>query len=391
MRKLKSLVWRLLFVTQKVLLNGTDYLCRIVPSRKGKLSWVVGVDEVAANVHYISQALPNSFSISIGTNRYYGFEYNQTAPSGRFANLLYRIVCAPVLLGYLLNRSDGFFYIGSPRFLISKFDEGEYELKYLKGRSKRIVLFYCGSDIRSPKLALEQSEIHGNEVFVSYLAPDYLTEEFEQTLKQRASVSEKYAEYIFSASVDQISYFSRKTTPFLYFYPDNLFNYNEEKFRKIGVSKIVHAPSNPIIKGTQLVRAAISRLHHEGFNFSYVELIGVPNHVVLEELRSAHIALNEFYAFVPGLFGVEAMAARCALLTAADEEIEPDLPRGSNNAWLVTRTYQIYDHLKLLLGNTELTKRYADSGFEWATRYAAQSQSSQRLREMLNRSNSMTD
>ena len=138
------------------------------------------------------------------------------------------------------------------------------------------------------------------------------------------------------------------------------------------------------------MRAAISRLRREGFKFTYVELIGVPNQVVLEELRSAHIALNEFYAFVPGLFGVEAMAAHCALLTAADEDIEPDLPRGSNNAWLVTRPYEIYDHLKLLLGNPELMKRYADSGFEWATRYAAQSQSSQRLREILSRSNSST-
>ncbi len=388
MKKIKSLVWRLLFVAQQVLLNSADFLFRLVVSHEGRISWVVGVDETAANVHYISQALPNSFSISIGTNRYYGFQYNQTAPSGKLSNLLFRIFCAPILLAYLLNRSDGFFYIGNTRFLISRFDEGEYELKYLKGRSKRIVLFYCGSDIRSPKLALEQSRIHGNEVFVSYLGPNFLTEEFEQTLKRRASASEKYAECIFTASVDQASYFTKKTTPFMYFYPDNLFHYNENKFRQIGAPKIIHAPSNPMIKGTQLVRAAISRLRREGFKFTYVELIGVPNQVVLEELRSAHIALNEFYAFVPGLFGVEAMAAHCALLTAADEDIEPDLPRGSNNAWLVTRTYEIYDHLKLLLGNPELMKRYADSGFEWASRYAAQSQSSQRLREILSRSNS---
>ena len=34
------------------------------------------------------------------------------------------------------------------------------------------------------------------------------------------------------------------------------------------------------------------------------------------------IVLNGFYALMPGVFGIEAMANYCALMTAADETIE---------------------------------------------------------------------
>ncbi|RRV29811.1 hypothetical protein EGJ23_02400 [Pseudomonas sp. o96-267] len=139
---------------------------------------------------------------------------------------------------------------------------------------------------------------------------------------------------------------------------------------------IVHAPSSPLIKGTPLVRAAIKKLRLEGYQFEYIELIGVPHSTVIETLKRAHIVLNEFYAFVPGVFGVEAMAANAVLLTSADKEIEPTLFEGANDAWVVTPYWMIYERLKQQLDHPEALQLQAEKGSEWVRRYCSYTSSS---------------
>ena len=66
------------------------------------------------------------------------------------------------------------------------------------------------------------------------------------------------------------------------------------------------------------------------------------------------------------MIGVEAMASACALVISADEHEEPYLPAGSNDAWLVTKHYQVYDNLKLLLDEPERLEPLALYGQQWA-------------------------
>jgi hypothetical protein len=95
------------------------------------------------------------------------------------------------------------------------------------------------------------------------------------------------------------------------------------------------------------------------------------------------VVLNEFYAFVPGQFGVEAMASHCALVTSADERIETSLSPGANAAWMVTEYWNIYDNLKRLLDHPALIRHYADAGFAWASEYCSCEKNGVRLRKLL--------
>lgn len=98
----------------------------------------------------------------------------------------------------------------------------------------------------------------------------------------------------------------------------------------------------------------------------------MPNQKVVETLSSAHILLNQFYAFAPSVLAIEAMACHCAVLTSADADIEPCLAAGANKAWCVTPYWEVFDNLKRLLDKKELIKQYADSGYDWAyTNYRA--------------------
>ena len=114
------------------------------------------------------------------------------------------------------------------------------------------------------------------------------------------------------------------------------------------------------------MRAAVKKLQEDGYDFEYKELIDVPNQQVLSELRDSHVVLNQFYAFAPGVFGIEAMANHCAVLMSADFNIETELPQSAKGAWLITGYWQIYDNLKFLLDHPSEIKKFADTGYEFA-------------------------
>jgi hypothetical protein len=228
----------------------------------------------------------------------------------------------------------------------------------------------------------------GHETIITYLdqvSPALVSVGSDERRRRIAQVADRHANAVFNAAIDQMSYLTRPTEPFPYFFPDNAILDDDSKHTEAGPRIVVHAPSSPIIKGTQVVRAAVQRLQSEGYNFEYRELIGVPNSEVLDSLREAHIALNEFYAFVPGVFGVEAMASGCALLTRADETIEKDLPAGSNNAWVVTRAGDIYPHLKALLDHPEAIGPQAAAGRAWVASNATMTSTGERVRSVLDR------
>jgi hypothetical protein len=377
------------FFFQKILLSLSYYFFKMIGNQRN-ITWVIGVDEIAANIKYISETMTDSYSVSLSKNRFYGFRYDYSlvAKDNSKIDLIIRAVVGPVLLGYLLNNAKGFFYIFSTGFLLSHIDGRNYEFAYIKGKNKKLVCCFVGNDIRSLKKMIEFSKENKFELAANYyysFAPGLLSDDYDDSKKRIAVAADRHADLVFNYEFDQMSYLKSMCLPNYYFYPDSGFYKDDNKFINQLDIIIVHAPSSPIIKGTQLVRAAIDKLRSEGYKFKYVEFIEASNTDVLEQLKSAHIVLNEFYSFVPGLFGVEAMASHCALLTSADEEVELSLPRGSNKAWMVTKHYEVYDNLKTLLDSPSLVKQYADSGYEWALEHAAISSTGKKLENKLNK------
>lgn len=349
------------------------------------ISWVVGPAEIASIVANFAKAIPNSYSVSLSPHRFYGFTYDFQIGTGRGDWLRQRVV-APWVFGRLAASAHGFVYVGSAGFLLSGLDDRDWEFSFLKRHGVRLVCLFTGSDIRSPTLMRRFQEVTGLETIVTYLdqvSAVFATTAYDDQRRRIAVVADRHADAIFTAAVDQLSYLKQETEPFPYFYPDEDLLPNLLKHDAPGRKIVVHAPSSPIIKGTQVVRAAVQRLHAEGYDFEYRELVNVLHGEVLASLREAHIVLNEFYAFVPGVFGVEAMANGCALLTRADETIETDLPAGSNSAWIVTTAADVYSNLRHLLDNSHEIGPQAVEGLAWVERNATVSSSGERVRRVL--------
>lgn len=359
-----------------------------LPGRGEPISWVVGVDEIATMLTSIAAAVPGSYSVCLGGHSFYSFGYDRelAMKGGRVRRALSAYLHAPWVFGRLLRRAAGFIYLGSAGFLDSSVDSRRFEFELLHQHGVRIVLFFLGDDIRAPRLMHELERATGRvnvSTHAAAIAPVFETDGYDRLKRSIAAVADDFADLVFSAPVDQSSYLKHEILPVTYFFPDG----------EVGVPKrrslderlvVLHAPSNPVIKGTDEVRRAVESLREEGFEFDYRELIGVPHDDVRASLREADIVLNQFYAFLPGVFGVEALAAGAAVMMSADENLEPVLPPGSNHAWIVTGHDEITRNLRELLLDRDLVAAYSRRGVEWVREYAVESRSGAWLRQRLN-------
>lgn len=349
-----------------------------------KIGTVVGVEEIASILHYMGESVDESVTVNFTDNKYYSFNYDYD-----ISNLkpLIKIIYQPYLLAYLSSKYKNFIYISGSGFLMNSTDGRDYEFKALKKRNCNIICFFTGSDIRSHRLMYEYSKNHNLDVITTYQSISQIgidSLENEELRKKLALSADRYADIIFNPNVDQMSYIKKITKPFLYFADESKILKNTDKYCENNKLIVVHAPSSPLIKGTPLVRAAVKKLKEEGYEFTYTELIGVPNSEVLEALRNAHIVLNEFYAFVPGVFGIEAMMNNTVLLTSADKNIEPTLFGDANEAWVVTPYWLIYDKLRIQLDKPMVDlKKQADRGTEWVEKYCTQSFSSKYINDVI--------
>jgi hypothetical protein len=71
--------------------------------------------------------------------------------------------------------------------------------------------------------------------------------------------------------------------------------------------RILHSPSNPTVKGSVLIRAAVDRLIADGHQLELIEIRNMPNRVVQEQLQSCHFVIDQLYSDGPMLgFAAEA-------------------------------------------------------------------------------------
>lgn len=376
-----------IFARQKAVAVAVYWLLRPVYAwRRRPISWVVGAHETALMVNHIAAAIPNSHSVVRREHQYYSVSYDTIIEkAGRLAKYR-RLYGGAVALGWLANRAGGFIYVGQAGILFSEIDRREFEFRFLKKHGLGLVCYFTGNDIRSPRLMHELERSTGRKNLASHLEeldPVFGTDEYEQAKRDIAAVADAHADVIFNARLDQLSYLTSPTHPFMYFFPDDRFTWNEAKFHDPERILVVHAPSKPLLKGTSHVRDAVERLHAEGFDFDYRELTDVSNDEIVAALGEAHIVLNQFYAFIPGVFGIEAMASGCAMLASADARVETDLGDEANDAWVVTAPDEIYANLRGLLEHPERIREQARRGFDWARAHAAASEDAKRMREIL--------
>lgn len=379
------------FRRQKAILRVSYWLFKPFALFTRRLDWVVGPEDIALMATHIADALPRSYTAIHARNPFYSVDYDALIqkPSNLFGGRLEvwrRLYGGPLLLAWLVNRARGFVYVGGGAFLEGHHDEREFEFSFIRRHGRRLVCYFTGNDIRSPRLSIErarQTERPNLGSILVTMDPVFAAPAYDDARRLRAEVAERYAEAIFTAREDQVGYLEGPTQPFRYFYPDEQFTASTRKFDSLDRIIFVHAPSKPILKGTDAVREAMWRIRAQYPNVEYRELIGVPHEEVLAALDEAHISLNQFYASMPGVFGIESMARRCVLVTSGKYQDEPDLGPDIDEAWVHAETDTLYETIVRLLENPTDLKAQSERGWQWAKDNASASASKAAIASVL--------
>ena len=384
-RRLRNATIRLIKFAQFVLLITSFQLFRLFNLKK--ITWVVGPDELAGVLQGVATALPDSYSVNLSTSSLRHESYDFTLGSGPLHEFR-RLLFGPLLLGYLANKTDQFYYIWNRGFLFDR----TREFRFLKEHDIRLAIMFCGDDIRSPVLHSSFCKELGRDSFVNYdfyVNPPGGKAVYEERQRATALDADSFADVIFNAPVCQTSYLPSNSSKLVAAHgfiaiADRDFCYDSTKLND-QVLKVVHAPSSMAVKGTAFVREAINRLSLERDDFVYYELNGVPHPEVLKVLQASHVCLNQFLSFGTGVLGIEALASRCATLMSADPKLEPSIPTPhlGQIPWLITGPQDIYENLRLILDDRELLKQLANSGFDYALEHYSLANARDRLRDSL--------
>lgn len=365
---LRDILISFIFFNQKIIFLISSIFTFFIPIKKTKDRIMVGRE--TANLLNLYSKLFNCYSINTDHNRFYDSRYSLDL--SKYPKFL-KFFILPLIFPFILKRFSSIWYFSSASFFVSR-DGRNWEFKTAKKKNLSIICFFMGADIRSLKLAKKLSDSLGLDYWVNYIDSRQnrsIVENSDRRSMVYSGAADKYADHILGAEKDNISYIKKDIHMIPMPVSRNRFIIDQPKWNDLSTIKILHSPSSPITKGTQIVISVIKRLELEGYNFDFELLSGVSQAEVLIKLDDAHIALNEFYAYCPGLFGIEALEANCLLLTSASKDFEPTLFEGCNEAWVPTLYFQLFDNLKYYLDNLDLAKARANKGTIWAKKYCS--------------------
>jgi len=183
-----------------------------------------------------------------------------------------------------------------------------YELPLLRLMKKKIVYRFHGDDCRPPYLS---GGIAGNLGEID--AKRIIKLSFRK--RRHLERIEKYAHVIISNPL--FSHFLRR--PFILatrigvpLKIEEGLGHTQYEHNDVGPgnkTRIVHAPSDPVIKGTEQIRRAIYELEQDGYEFEFTELQGAKNCEVIRALGNCDFVVDQIYSDTP-MSGLAAEAAR---------------------------------------------------------------------------------
>ncbi|MFN2601751.1 MAG: glycosyltransferase [Gemmatimonadaceae bacterium] len=221
-------------------------------------------------------------------------------------------------------------------------------LSVIEKRGTRVASLLMGSDVRDYQVFAQQYGVTSME-----LPPQHESQSLAQKL-DALRTHERYADAIFSVP-DQMGLALRP-----YHHLQVPLKLSEFQFKVPGreVPKVVHAPSAPLVKGTDRIEAALNRLREEGSEFEFVSLRNSTHSDVLSALSDADLLVDELITHGPGWLSFEAMASGCAVATRYLRESPaifrpPVVAIDENN---------LVEELRRLLNDRALRVRLANEG-----------------------------
>lgn len=225
------------------------------------------------------------------------------------------------------------------------------ENEYIRKSKKKFIQLFVGSDIRYINTFKQEFDVS------QWKFPQEFSSSIDECL-ELIRPAEKFADIIYSVPDQaglQLKPYYHLQVPV----SDNgikFCNYNRK------APKVLHAPSFPYKKGTDIIEKTLSRLKEEGIEFDFISVRNMPHKQLLELLTDADVLVDEIVGHGPGALSFEAMFSGCAVatryLSTSPECFRPPV-------WPIDAG-TIYKQLKELLTNQLLRKKLIEEGIAYA-------------------------
>jgi hypothetical protein len=225
------------------------------------------------------------------------------------------------------------------------------DVKIFHDAGIKIVFYFVGSDVRDLRTFIDEFGI------TEWTFPDfYFSDDRGQKLKY-IQEAEKYAAAIFSVP-DQAGLQRRP-----YYHLQIPIDLSKFVFRERDsvIPDVIHIPSDPWKKGTDIIEKTLYELKEEGIKFDYRVLHNISNEEVLIELMKADILVDEIVFHGPGVLSFEAMACGCIVATKYLEESPACFKPPVCNI----NAKNIKEKLRVLLMDYDLQQKLILSGREY--------------------------
>lgn len=229
------------------------------------------------------------------------------------------------------------------------------DVKVFRENGAKIIFLFAGSDIRTFSLFSKAYDVsHWN-------FPDYWVREDSTTKKMYVEVAEKYADLIYSVP-DQAGLQSK---PYYHLQiPIDL-----SKFIYINncrkIPNVLHLPSDPWKKGTDIIERTIEELISEGVKLNFFSYRNVKHDEVPTLLQNMDILVDQIVFHGPAVLSFEAMAAGCAVATKYFDA-SPDCFRPP--VWSID-AYNIKSRLAELFSDFELQQKLIVEGRRYVEKH----------------------
>jgi len=174
----------------------------------------------------------------------------------------------------------------------------------------RIIFLFTGSDVRTFLLFSQTYDVS------KWQFPDSWVKENTDTKTLYVKTAEKFADLIYSVP-DQAGLQKKP-----YYHLQIPIDLSKFVFRNNNrrVPNVVHLPSDPWKKGTDIIEKVIGELIAEGIRINFFSYRNIRHEQMPEILQDMDILVDEIVFHGPGVLSFEAMASGCAVATRYIED-----------------------------------------------------------------------
>ncbi|GIQ68489.1 glycosyltransferase family 4 protein [Xylanibacillus composti] len=251
----------------------------------------------------------------------------------------------------VLDRYDIFHFHFSSTFLPDNSD-----LKLLTSMGKKVIIHHRGSEVRRLSIAKKLNPY-------ARVKPRWTDERILADLK-RISESASHAIIPYYELLPYIKPFYK----YIHFLPNAVdLNAIQPAYPSgTGPVRIVHAPTNQYVKGTEFIEAAIAQLKREGLDFQFTLIQKMPHDKAKAAYQQADLVIDQLHIGDYGMVSIEAMAMGKAVVCYMRKDLipkYPGLPIVSANPDTLT------DTLRHLLRKPHLLRKLGKQGRAYAQQH----------------------